>query len=308
MRAIDDFRNIDVAEELAAVENTEIVSPSSHLARIMNERTLQAEGICLPWAKINQLFLMRMRQVTLFGGYSGHFKSSLSSQIALGAMQQGYKVGIASLELPFEDLMEQFFSIAAGRDQPPEPFCASFLKWASDKLFVYDRIDSITPDEAVQMIVAFAKYRGCKLVVLDALMMMGVCQDTEREQQFVQTVSAVAKRFDIHVLMVHHMRKPEGRDGESKVPGKFDFIGSVHITNNAHNVLIAWHDKKKAAIRNAGLDVDDSDPDLRFIVSKQRKGKYEGAIGLYQHDHCIGFCNSYARKLKTFSVVTGDFS
>ena len=60
-------------------------------------------------------------------------------------------------------------------------------------------MDAITPEEAVQMVIALSKYCGCDLIVLDALMMMGVCGDTVVEQQFTQTLAAVAKRFRDHL-------------------------------------------------------------------------------------------------------------
>ncbi len=292
-----DFRDIDINAELSAAENNEIVKSASQVERLANFRQQRQRGIALPWEKLSGRFEIHKGQLCLLGGFSGHYKTTLSTQIALHAMKQGYRVGIASLELEVPELLEQFLSIASGTEQPPMPWCEQALQWADDKLFLYDRIDAITPDEAIQMIIAFHKFRGCDLVVLDALMMTGVCQDTEREQQFSQTVAAVAKKFNIAVLMLHHMRKPHGPEGEHKVPGKYDFIGSSHLVNIAHSVLIGWHNKKKAADFNNGKPVDDNDPDYVLSVAKQRSGRYEGMAGLWLSRECRAFCSTSQRRV-----------
>ena len=60
--------------------------------------------------------------------------------------------------------------------------------------------------------IALAKYCGCKLIVLDSLMMInGVSGDTAIEQRFSQTLATVARKFDTCILLVHHVRKPGQR-------------------------------------------------------------------------------------------------
>ena len=290
-----DFRDIDINAELAVAEDAEIVVPADHFQRLIDFRNRRRVGIEMPWDKLHDRFVIYHGQLVMLGGYSGHYKTTISTQIALSAMKQGFKVGIASLELEFPELMEQFLSIAAGAEKPPEAWSRKAFDWCTDKLWVYDKVDGIQPDEAIQMIIAFHKYRGCDLVILDALMMTGVCQDAKTEQDFSQTVAAVAKRFGVAVLMLHHMRKPHGPEGEMKIPGKYDFIGSSHLVNIAHSLLIGWHNKKKSADANNGMQVDDSEPDYVISVAKQRSEPYEGKVGLWQHNKCRAFCSTSRR-------------
>jgi len=293
-----DFRDIDINAELAVAEDSEIVVPADHFQRLVDFRNRRRVGIEMPWEKLSGRFRIYHGQLVMLGGYSGHYKTTISTQIALSAMKQGYKVGIASLELELPELMEQFLSIASGREQPPEAWSRKCFEWTTDKLWIYDKVDGIQPDEAIQMIIAFHKYRGCDLVILDALMMTGVCQDAKTEQDFSQTVAAVAKRFGVAVLMLHHMRKPQGPEGEAKIPGKYDFIGSSHLVNIAHSLLIGWHNKKKANDYNNGLQVDDSEPDYVVSVAKQRSEPYEGKVGLWQSRQSRAFCSTSQRKLQ----------
>ena len=107
------------------------------------------------------------------------------------------------------------------------------------------------------------------------------------------------------MVLVHHMRKPDGRDGEDRMPGKYDFIGSSHLVNVAHAILLCWHNKKKAAEKASGQPVEDDKPDYVVHVAKQRAGRFEGRVGLYQHPTCRAFCSTPHRKVRLFSTVTG---
>jgi len=297
-----DFRDINVAEELAACETSDMLAPIDLVARVEARRAAKDHGIQLPWSKLSGLFSLRSGEVVLLGGYTGHFKSTITTQIGLAALRQGFNVGVASLELLAEDVVEQYAEMSAVCAEPPMKYVSAFAEWASGRLHIYDRVDAIRPDEAIQMVIAFAKYKRCKLVVLDALMMMGVCDDLERERDFTQTLAAVAKKFGICVLLVHHVRKPD-RDGEAKVPGKYDFIGSSHLANVAASIVIVWHDKRKAekaALIARGIEVEDFDddrPDMLFKVAKQRYAAYEGSVGLWRHERCRAFCGSSARQI-----------
>lgn len=306
-----DFRDINVNEELAEIEASDMLSSRDLVQRVEQRRNARNEGINPPWSKLEGLFAFRPGEMVLMGGYSGHFKSTITTQIGLSALRQGYKVGVASLELLAEDVVEQYAEIAATCSEPAMDWVRRFAEWADGKLHIYDRVDAIKPDEAIQMTIAFAKYKGCKLIVLDALMMMGVCDDLERERDFTQTLAAVAKKFKICVVLVHHVRKPQGEQGEHKIPGKYDFIGSSHLANIASSILIVWHDKRKSAklrLIEQGMQIDDYDDtkaDMVVKVAKQRYHKYEGSVGLWQHTKCRGFCSTQLRKLSPL-MFDGD--
>ena len=297
-----DFKDININEELAIVESAEMVATTSLADRVAARRKSADEGIRTPWQKLDGDFALRKGEMVLMGGYTGHFKSTIASQMGLSAVNQGYSEGIASLELLAEDVLEQYAELAAGRERPPLEYVSNFATWAEPKLHIYDRVDAIAPDSAIQMVIAFAKYKKCDLIVLDALMMMGVCDDLEREKDFTQTLAAVAKKFKVCVLLIHHVRKPSGHDGEKHIPGKYDFIGSSHLANIAASIIVIWHNKEKAYKKNDGYIVDDDNPDLIFKVAKQRYHKYEGLVGLWQHDNCRAFCGTSRRKLDQLTI------
>ena len=298
------FDDIDINTKLAPAEAIDIRSASQLMDRTLANRNRGSNGIALPWSKLAGLCALRPGEVVLLGGYSGHFKSTISAQMAYHALRAGNKVGIASLELPAEYVIEQMSEFASGRSDAPEQWMRKFGEWCDNKLHVYDVVDSITPDQAVQMIIAMAEIFHCKLIVLDALMMLGASADNATEQAFTQTLASLAKRYNVTLLLIHHVRKPQGAEGEMTPPGKYDFIGSSHITNIASTIIIVWHDKKKHYEKSSGYDVDDSKPDMLFSVVKQRFFSFEGTVGLWQHGRTRAFCDSIHRKINITEEVS----
>ena len=104
------------------------------------------------------------------------------------------------------------------------------------------------------------------------------------------------------IVVVHHMRKPQGPEGEKKVPGRESFIGSSHLVNAAAGVLILWQNAEKAAARHNGEEVDDDYPCFVLSVAKNRFAPFQGTVGLYQHNEARLLGNSRARQYKPINL------
>lgn len=295
-------KEIRVAEETADLQHHKIVSATALYNRLEAHRSVKDSGVKLPWNKAEGRILLRPKELVLMGGYSGHFKSTIAAQMAFSAIEQGVNVGIASLELPAEEIIEQFGEFAADRTTPPMPYMDKVRANVDPHLHVYDVVDVINPEIALQMTIALARDKECKLIILDALMMMGASDDYNQEQKFSQRLAAIAKRYETCILLIHHVRKPDGQNGESKIPGKYDFIGSSHLANISSTIITVWHDKEKAYKKNTGQtdddSFDDSRPDLVLFICKQRNHKFEGKLGLWQSDRSRTFCETYHRITK----------
>ena len=293
-----DFRSIDVAKRLAPLAHAEIVSPADHKDRYDEWRNRQDEGgIEMPFDKLSGLFSLKPGTLTMLAGYSGHFKSTISAQMILSSMRQGKRVGLASLELELAQIMDQLIDIASATGNPSEEWRTEFFEWTRDKLYVYDRVDAIRPEDATAMTFAFSDM-GCDMVVIDALMMCGLeGENYGAEKDFTQVIQAIAKSEQLVVLLVHHARKPATQGGESTPPTKYETMGSSNLVNICNNVLMCWHNKDKAEAINVGHEYDDDKPCLTLTVCKHRGGKFEGRVGLWQHEKSRGFCSNSARKL-----------
>jgi twinkle protein len=300
-----DHRSIDVAQQLADRSLDNIADPDSLYDRVLERRSHIDVGIKTPWSKLDGLFCMRPGELILFGGYSGSFKSTAANAMAVSALQQGYRVGIASLEMPAEDVVESMAEIAAANRRPTPEWLKDFTQWAKDRLFIYDKVDAITPTEALQMCICMRAFLGCDLIIVDCLFMCGVADDLEAEKKFSQQLAAIAKAYKCAIVICHHMRKPsEGNGGEDRLPNRYSFIGSSHLVNVASSIVICWANKKKLWCMNAGHPVDDDEdgPDIKINVAKQRNAQYEGVIGLYIKEKARVFCPTPDRKYDAVDV------
>ena len=276
-----DFTDIKVPELLSEAESQDINWLSDDdsrfrvLDRIANPREMT--GFTLPWSKAEDKIRIRPSELSVIGGYNGHNKSTIASQIALHIAKSA-PVGIASLEMELEDVGSMLVQQAAISDNPATRWANDFITWTHDRIAVYDRLDSIPPHIALAAIWHMAANLGCKFILLDSLMMCDVCDDIERERRFVATLAALAKKFKIHIMLVHHMRKPKD---EQQIPSKYDLLGAGHISNMAMTILIAWEDKKHKEEKRQGKH-DPDKPDQMLIVAKQRHGQFEGAMGLWR--------------------------
>jgi twinkle protein len=288
----------DDLEMLTALGLNKFLDPSNLVDAVVDRRNNPVKGIGAPWSKLEGMFEIPRQGVTLLGGYSGHQKSTLANQWALHAAATGHKVCVASLELTTEYLFDFFAGQSACMTDMHEDYLRRFGQWADDKLFIVDHHDVMNPAEVITLIQDAKRLLGADLFVLDCLFQVDTGGELEHEKRFMQQLAVTARDYEIGIMVVHHMRKSQGPEGEKRVPNKHDFIGSSHLTNAAAAVLILWENKQKSAKRSNGEEVDDDDPDFILSVAKNRFGPYEGAIGLYKHEKARLLCNSRARQYK----------
>jgi twinkle protein len=178
---------------------------------------------------------------------------------------------------------------AAAADQPPVQFAEQFYDWAKDRVVWYRALGGVDPLEVLGCIIAMAD-RGVKVVLVDNLQFCGVTDDTERERLFMNQLLGIAEAKDVHICLVHHVRKPQA-GGDEYVPTRFDVRGGATIVDQAHLLFIVWHNKRRQKIKQfqvMGEKLNEkeqlilAEPDLKLIVAKQRNGPYEGHINLWE--------------------------
>ena len=64
------------------------------------------------------------------------------------------------------------------------------------------------------------------------------------QKTFVEKLKRVADDTNVHVHLVHHIRKGES---EHDRPNKFDLKGSGAIADLADQIFIVWRNKKREA-------------------------------------------------------------
>lgn len=253
-------------------------------------------GDPLPWSKTHQYFRLRPGEVSIYAGVNGHGKSQLSGMVALWLCQHS-PVVIASLEMKPERTLMRMIRQAAGCDDVSQSFADQFLSTDTQNLWIYDQLDSVEPERILGMMHYAAQELGAKHVFIDSLMKcIAGTDDYNSQKDFVDRVCWLAKTENIHVHLIHHMRK---RESEQQRPGKFDVRGASEIVDLVDNLLIVFRNKaKEEKIRSQkaqGKPVADDvleEYDTLLTVAKQRHGEWEGNIRLWFHEKSLQYIPS----------------
>lgn len=288
-----DFTNQDLQEVYAESEFNSLRRPMDFREQVLHrlENPNEITGLKLPWSRTHTRVRLRSGEISIWAGINGHRKSTLLNQVALWASRD-VDVGIASFEMPVEGLVHLMCQQGSGSPSPSPSWASNMIEWLNTRMWFYDRLGSVPPLEVLGGIHAMAK-EGCKFIVVDSLSMCRVSDDMERERLFMSELVSLAKALNIHVALVHHVRKP-GSGGDEYIPSRFDVKGNGAIVDLAQNLFLVWADKKRANLQRMqemGVELDTKSLeylkescDQKLIVAKQRHGEFEGAIRLFHHN------------------------
>jgi twinkle protein len=250
----------------------------------------------MPWSTARNKLQFRPGEVTVWGGPNGSGKSLITGQVALSLCAQGQKVCIASFEMKPVKTLERM-----GRQwtktNPSDPLVLSdsherelmldlfeqFRGWTDKLLWVYDKQGTVDWHRVCAVIRYGKKELGITQFFVDNLMKCVMGEDDYNGQKaFVDELTAIARDHDVHVHLVHHIKKPAN---EYDKPNKYDFKGSGSITDQVDNVVAVWRNKRKERDAQANKKTSEGEPDTMLIVDKQRNGEgWEGVIALwYNH-------------------------
>lgn len=283
------------AQEMAQREGELIHSPSFWIDQIA-DRIGQGDkpyGDKLPWKKTHELVRFRAGELTIWGGMSGHRKSMILGWVLSNfALNYESTVAIASLEMKPEETILRMIRQCAGCS-PSIELAGEFLRWADERIAIYDELDKVKWTRIIGFIYFCAKELNTRHIVIDSLTKCGIAsRDGDAEKEFIDRLQWAAKTLGVHIHLVAHVRKPN-QAGEEYVPTKFDIRGASEMTDLADNLMICWKNKKRESILDRreqfgpeSLDVKeleylDNSCDQKLIIAKQRHGSFEGTFNLY---------------------------
>ena len=286
----------------------DIADPSDLFDKIVERRERGDDGIKPPVSKLEGLFGLPLRGVTIFGAYSGTGKSTFAAQWALSAANDGRNVAIMSLEMPADFTLELLAEQSACKAEPHLPYVKRFSEWANGKIYLHNSTNVITPEAVLNFVRVSKTMLGCDLIVIDPLMQVGMANEVEAERDFITRLASMARDYEVAILLVHHMRKPPaGGQGEKARPDKSSFLGSTHLTGAAAAVITLWADpEKREASSNGDPPDDEKGADYYLTVHKQRFASWHGSVGLYQHNDARLLCNSRARMYRPINLLEED--
>jgi twinkle protein len=241
----------------------------------------------LPWPKVNPYFEFRRGEVTVWAGQNGHGKTDATTQVALSLVGQDEKVCIASFEMkPVTTVNRMTRMFERTNPYSPEYQCDEglealdelydrFGEWAEGRMWLYDQTGTAKPDTVLGMVKYCAKELGITHIFIDSLMKCVKAEDDYNGQKdFVDQLCAMAKDCDVHIHLVHHLKKPPK---EADMPDKHDTKGSGSITDQVDNLFMVWRNKPKEDDIKANGPVQSKrrdEPDCYLLCRKQRN--YEG--------------------------------
>jgi twinkle protein len=249
--------------------------------------------ILLPWLKTRDVFDFRPGEVTLWAGQNGHGKSLITSQIALSLIGQDQKICIASFEMKPVTTIKRMARQFIGMNPYAEEFQGEdgrkmltdlydqFGDWIDAWMWFYDQQGTADSQAVLGMTKYCAAELGINHVFIDSLMKCVKGEDDYNGQKmFVDQLTSIARDMNIHVHLVHHLKKPKD---ENEVPDKYDSKGSGSIVDQVDNVMLVWRNKaKEEDMKQHGVNSKlHKDPDARLLCRKQRNGEHEPTVGLW---------------------------
>lgn len=272
-----------------APERTKVVQASTLADEVINlfYGPDEAKGEYLPWDKAtNHGLRIRSREVTVYAGINGHYKSTVSSQIALHLLRQDQKAMIASFEMRPAQTMQRMSRQAGGCAEPGIAFLRKFHQWTDDRLWIYDYLGNCEPRKILAVCRYAAGELGIKHIFIDSLMkVVAGTDDYTAQKQFIGDLQTIALGLDIHIHIVAHARKSAA---ETDHIDKFSVKGASEIGDQTDNLVLVQRNKLKEKAKDKG-DADDGKPDVFYTVAKQRNGAYEGVLGFWFNQDSMTF-------------------
>ena len=245
------------------------------------QKKIAHKPITMPWSKTLGEFEFRPQEVTVYAGQNGSGKSMMTGQIALNLIQQGEKVCIASFEMrPVRSIQRMIRQFSHMTDPTSDQF-ERFEQWVGESMWFYDHQGAADPRAVIGVGRYVSKHFGVKHFFVDSLMKCVRAEDDYNGQKaFIDDLTALARYEDMHIHLVHHIRKGQSDDA---LPDKVSLKGSGSIADQVDNVFLFYRNKKKERAIQSGLLVDPSEYDALLMCEKQRNGEHESYYALWYH-------------------------
>jgi twinkle protein len=240
-------------------------------------------GKSLGWVKTEDKFRVRMAELTIITGPSGHGKSMWLSQVILSMMRQGTKCLVASLEMRPVLTLSRMITQALGSPEPTDDYIRKFCSRAADKLYIYDQTGTTTSQDMIATLHYGKHILGCDVFVIDSLMkLQDVSEESlDAQKRLTNSLAVTCRDLNIHVFLVAHTRKMKD---ETEVPDATDLMGSSHIRNLSDSILCVWRNRYKEKLMDEGKTSDNElkiIPDCKVFVQKQRNAQWEGSFNFW---------------------------
>jgi len=209
----------------------------------------------------------RLGEWTLVTGYEGHGKTTwLGHQIVDLAAQYGVRSCVASLEadpaknfsVMFQQAMGCVRPVKLPSGDPDEAWFDRCVDWMNERVFFYNKVGFVKLSEVLKLFAYTAQRFGCRVFVLDSLMMLqgdlGMGESAnEREKEMAQRLKIFCETYDAHLFLVAHPKKVQEEKTQIRKPVRpQDVRGAGEIANLCFNLVSVYmNDVKLFGMRDA---------------------------------------------------------
>lgn len=286
-----DDDDIDFSKYMRETDAGAKVRPAhEYLDRVMHllaPATEEQSPVRLPFRGSDMVF--RMGEVTVYAGFNGSGKSALQGQVMGHLANVGQKVCIASFEMKPDRTLERMARQFTETRNPQKQSVSDLLRKWEGRLWLYDQQGSVVPEKVLAVIRYCAQELGIQHIAVDSLMKCVKGEDDYNGQKdFVNALTVAARDNNVHIHLVHHMRKSD----TEKRPTRMDMRGSAAISDHVDNVLLVWRNEAKEKLRDAGQPVNEHDADTMLICDKHRNGDWQGVQKLWYRRDLYLFTDS----------------
>lgn len=197
-------------------------------------------------------------------------------------LMMNHTVCIASMEMKPHETLLRMCRQTCGVAVPSREMKLAWLEWATPRLWIYDRLDTVSVDSVLGMAHYASHELGCQHIVIDSLTKCGIGRGADaldRQVRFVDSLQNCAKRWGCHIHLIAHMRKGED---ELKPCGKHDLRGAAELADLSDNVFIVHRNKLKEKKVEEGDDSAQHWPDCLLIHAKNRHFGVERSYPLHR--------------------------
>ena len=231
------------------------------------------------------------QQMICIAAGSGTGKSTICRELAHHFIKNDLTVGYIALEESVQRTMQGILGVEVNKplhleeNIEHESLKQSFDKlFGTGKLFLYDHFGSIDPDRLVEQIQYLATAEGVDVVILDHLTIVvsGISDlDERRALDVVCTkLRQVVESTGIGLIIVSHLRRPEGKGHEEGNKVSLNHLRSSHSIAQLSDLVVACE-------RNQQGDVAER-AELQLRVLKNRHTGMTGAIDKLLYDDKTG--------------------
>lgn len=284
---------IRVSKTLDPVELRNATDFTDEVMDRFHPKDRSTQGFFMPWISMADSFRFGWGETTVIAGHSGHGKSELVGQFILDAIRQGVRACVGSFEFKSSKWLQRQIRQATAQELPAPALIQQAMSWIGASLWAVDLYGSAKADRLLEIFEYAHRRYGCRLFVIDNLTKLGIPDTGDaglaEQKRVMNAITEFAVRFNVHVVLVHHLRKVE-TDYTPVGMSKQGLKGSSTIGDLADNIFLMYRNRtKEAKLKESSFNslTPEEQAEIRarydslLTCEKWRNGDDEPRIGLW---------------------------